>query len=59
VRHLERHFHCEAHDQPVTTEKKCEIEFMNTLPDTALMSVKERLEQLPEHGRDVRFGVQD
>jgi hypothetical protein len=47
VRHVKRHFQCEAHDQSVmSSEKKFETEFFNTLLDAALTSVKERFEQL-------------
>jgi hypothetical protein len=44
---VEGHFHYEAHDDPVTTpEKKYEIEFFSLLLYTAVMSIKERFEQL-------------
>jgi hypothetical protein len=33
----------------VTPEKKFEFEFFSTLLDTALMSIKERFEQLHQH----------
>jgi hypothetical protein len=44
-----RHFHSEADDAPVsTTEKEFEIEFINTLLESALISIKGRLKQLHE-----------
>jgi hypothetical protein len=44
---VKSNFDCEARDKPVMTqEKKFETEFFYTLLDTALMSVKERFEQL-------------
>jgi hypothetical protein len=49
VLHLKRRFHCEAHETLRTPEKEFEIEFFSTLLDTALMSIKEGLEQLHEH----------
>jgi hypothetical protein len=47
---VKRHFHYEAHNEPVMApEKKIEIEFFSMLFDTALMSIKERFEQLHQH----------
>jgi hypothetical protein len=40
VRYKKRHFHYEGHDKPVkTSSKKSEIEFFNTLIDTAFISI--------------------
>jgi hypothetical protein len=56
VRHVEPHFGNEAHDEPVmASENKFEIEFYKTLLDTALMSVKERFEQLHQHAETCCF----
>jgi hypothetical protein len=39
---MKRHFHYEAHSEPVMTpENKSEIEFFNVLLDTYLMSLKD------------------
>jgi hypothetical protein len=44
------YFHHEAHDEPVMTpEKKFETEFCNILFYSALISLKERFEQLHQH----------
>jgi hypothetical protein len=50
------HFHCAAHDEPITTqETKSEIEFFEKLLYTALMSIKEGLKQLNQHKETWRF----
>jgi hypothetical protein len=50
IRYMKCHFDYEAHNKPIMTpEKKIEIEFFNMLLNTALMSIKERLEQLHQH----------
>jgi hypothetical protein len=47
IRYVKRHFDYEAHNELImTTEKKFEIKFFNTSLNTALMSIKERFEQL-------------
>jgi hypothetical protein len=56
IRYVKHYFDYEAHDEPIMTpEKKFEIEFFNTLLDTALMSIKERLEQLHQHAETWQF----
>jgi hypothetical protein len=50
IRYVKCHFDYEAYDEPIMTpEKEFEIEFLNMLLDTALMSIKERFEQLHQH----------
>jgi hypothetical protein len=52
---MKLHFHCEARNKPVlTSEKKSEIEFFNTLLNTALMSIK-RYEQFHQHAETLGF----
>jgi hypothetical protein len=50
IQYVKCHFDYEAHDGPIMTpEKKYEIELFNAFLDTALMSIKERFEQLHQH----------
>jgi hypothetical protein len=56
IRYVKCNFDYEAHDEPIMTpEKKFEIEFFNTLLDAALMSLKEKFEQLHQHAETWGF----
>jgi hypothetical protein len=62
VRQVKSHFHYEAHDKLVMTpELNFETDFYTTLLHSVFMSIKERLEQLYQHGesRGLLYKISD